>query len=410
VSSLRRQWAAAAALIEAHRDVLDARPGPVGPPHALVARGWASFLTELDDDALSVLEIGGLDAPLSAGAPPTLRVMVDQAREIVALPSLVTMDLQPRRSARRRETPRKRAQIDAFAELVLPLTRGTARVIDVGSGHGHLSRELADRIDAPVVGLERDEVRAARARSLTYGSSVSFAVTDVVRDGIALGPEDCVVGLHACGELGDLMVERAAASGASVALVSCCLQKRSATSRASLCAPTVELSRCLLGLSNLTARDGGVEASRAANLAARERRLALHRLLSSRGGPMRLGAEIDGLNRRAAHGDLHTLVARAFAVRGLDPPSGAAIDDAAGWARTQAALARRLSVPRALLARVLEVFVLVDRALHLEESGHVVRIGTVFDADVSARNLALAASKAPQGAGSQRMFPSASTA
>jgi hypothetical protein len=85
------------------------------------------------------------------------------------------------------------------------------------------------------------------------------------------------------------------------------------------------------------------------------------------------------------------LVARAFAVRDRPTPSRKAIDEAAAWARTEHARARRLSVPRALLARVLEVFVLLDRAAHLERHGFVVELGTLFPVSVSPRNLALVA-------------------
>jgi hypothetical protein len=233
---------------------------------------------------------------------------------------------------------------------------------------------------------------------MSEGRGPSFVVTDVLRDGLTPLPGDCFVGLHACGELGDAMVTSVAgAPGTSLALVGCCLQKRRQLSRLPLCpipgmGEQLELSRRLLGLSNLTARAEGVEASRSDNLAARERRLALHRLLTDRWGPLRLGAEIDGLNRRVARRGLSFLVARAFAHRGEPAPSAAAIDEAARWAREAHARARRLSLPRALLARVLEVYVLLDRAMVLERRGFVVRVGTAFPVDVSARNLALIAS------------------
>lgn len=338
----------------------------------------------------------GLDARWPERAPASLVALTERARDACAMPALVRGE--GRSPLRRREKPRKRAQVDAFAELVVPLAADAARVVDVGSGHGHLTREIAERVAVPVVGLERDETLALRARTLPSLAAPSFAVTDVVRDGLALSPRDCVVGLHACGELGDVVVERAATAGARIALVGCCLQKRRATSRRPLAeagelAPALDLPRRMLGLSNLVARDGGVEASRAENLAARERRLALNALLSAGREPLRLGAEIEGLNRRAAHDPLPVLVARAFAVRGWPAPSAAAIDEAARWARTQSALARRLSLPRALLARVLEVFVLLDRARHLEERGYDVRVGTLFDPSVSARNLALVATR-----------------
>lgn len=395
-SLLGRPWQVAAELIRDNRDVLDARPGTGAAPEPLVARGWASFLESIDDDLLDAFEVQGLDAAWPARAPRSLVDLTEQARAACELPMLI--EGERRGPLRRREKPRKRAQVDAFAELVVPLCAGAARVVDVGSGHGHLTRELAERVPLPVVGLERDEELATRARALPSTATPAFAITDVVRDGLALSRGDCVVGLHACGELGDVMVERAAAAGARIALVGCCLQKRRATSRRSMCAQgeleaPLDLPRRMLGLSNLVARDGGVEATRAQNLAARERRLALNRLLSAGREPLRLGAEIDGLNRRAAHDALPVLVARAFAVRGLPAPPSTAIDEAARWARVQSALARRLSLPRALLARVLEVFVLLDRARYLEERGYDVRAGVLFDAAVSARNLALVADR-----------------
>ena len=42
-----------------------------------------------------------------------------------------------------------------------------------------------------------------------------------------------------------------------------------------------------------------------------------------------------------------------------------------------------------MLARVLEVFVLLDRAVYLEERGFTVSVGTAFASSVSARNLGL---------------------
>jgi hypothetical protein len=208
------------------------------------------------------------------------------------------------------------------------------------------------------------------------------------------------------------MVECAAERGASLVLVACCLQKRRALTRRPLCFPipsaglappssaeeelastSLELPRALLGLSNLTARDRGVEATRSENLAGRERRLALHRLLSAVEPSLRPGAEIAGLNRRAAHGDLPRLVARAFALRGHPPPSVEAMAEAAAWAHVSHATVRRLALPRAMLARLLEVFVLLDRARYLDERGLDVAVGVLFDEEISARNLTLVASR-----------------
>ena len=387
----------AAQLVAESRDLLDGRPGASGTiPRALVVRGWDSFLLSLDGDELEGIETHGHDAPWPLRTPPDLRSLVERAGSVCALPTFPTPADSPR-PARRRETLRKRAQIDAFGRLVLPLATRSTRVVDVGSGHGHLTREIAQQTALPVIGLERDVALAGRARTLSPGTSPTFAVTDVLRDGLPLSTGDCVIGLHACGELGDVMVTSVARSrGVALALVGCCLQKRRQPSRRPLCAlpgldDRLDLPKGLLGLSNLAAGDPGVEASRAENLVARERRLALHRLLSEGDGGLRFGAEIEGLNRRTSHRDLSHLVSRAFALRGRPAPSQKAIDEAAAWAHGEHARSRRLSLPRAMLARVLEVYVLLDRAAYLEEHGFTVEVGVLFPASVSARNLALVA-------------------
>ncbi|HEX3771562.1 MAG TPA: methyltransferase [Polyangiaceae bacterium] len=406
--SIRAHWEAAAQLIARTRDVLDARPGyartPAGDgepdeaPAPLVTRGWDGFLLALTDERLEAFEALGAAGDW-ADAPTTLSALVEEVRAVCALSPLTSnMATEAGRPARRREGPRKRAQIDAFVRLVVPLAERARRVVDVGSGHGHLTRAIAERVDAPVVGLERDVALAKRARGLSTHGAAVFTVTDVLRDGLPLRSGDCVLGLHACGELGDAMV---AAVGAvedpvSLALVGCCPQKRRAVSRAPLVSgaateDALTLPRSLLGLGNLTPRDDGVEASRAENLAARRRRLALHRLLSARLGTLRLGAELDGLNRRAAHDDLDVLVGRAFALRGLRTPSASEVIAADGWAHAAHARDRRLALPRSLLANVLETFVALDRALYLVNRGFDVQVGTLFDAEASARNIAVAA-------------------
>lgn len=410
--TMRGRWESAARLVAEHRDVLDARPGEGDASgdarEVLAARGWTAFLDSLDDDALAAHEIRGQDVVWPNEAPASLRALVERAREVCAIPAFPSetpVDTTVEAATRRHETPRKKAQIDAFAQIAVPLAKRARRVVDVGSGHGHLTREIAERIALPVVGLERDVALAARARRLASEhqpanpglaraglARAAFTTTDVLHEGLALEAGDCVIGLHACGELGDAIVMSAAKSHASVVLVGCCLQKRAALARVPLCDVTafggaLDLPRAMLGLSNLTPRDVGVETTRAQNLAGRERRLALHRLLSEHGFALPRGAEIGGLNRRAAQRDLASLVGRAFALRGQPSPTRAALDEAAAWAREEHARIRRASVPRSLLARVIEVFVLLDRALYLEEHGMAVEIGVAFPEEVSARNL-----------------------
>ena len=392
-SSIDTRWQTAAALVARTRDVIDDRPTT---DHAGVqGRGWDTFLRALDDVTLRRIEAEGLDAQWPADTPPSLRALVTEARHVCTIAPVTTSVATPVATTRH-VAARKQAQIAAFADVVLPLARTAARIVDVGSGHGHFTRAVALRTGLPTLGLERDEAFAARARVLAAGSSSSFAVTDVLRDGLPFAAGDCVIALHACGALSDAIVE-AAASTTAVALVGCCLQKRTEEARLPLCAgdgtfgAALVLPKRLLGLSNLTARAVGVEASLAENVAARERRVALHALLAARGVVGEPGTEIAGLNRRAAHGSLWALVERAFALRGLSLPSAHDIDAAAVAARASHGQQRRLALPRTMLARALEVFLLFDRARHLTARGFYVDVGALFPPVVSARNLVLVA-------------------
>jgi hypothetical protein len=217
---------------------------------------------------------------------------------------------------------------------------------------------------------------------------------DACRESLTLGADDLAVGLHACGELGDRLVTAAAEARCQVALVSCCLQKIRSPQRAALSARASDLGfdRETLGLTNLTSRACGVEASLDNNLRARETRYALGNLLRNRGESVEPGAEMRGINRRRAHLGLREVAERALALRGLRAPSNAEIHEQETLARHDYAVMRRLSLPRNLLARLVEVAVVLDRASALSEAGLAVRVALLVHRSVTPRNLAIFAS------------------
>ncbi|AGP35388.1 methyltransferase [Sorangium cellulosum] len=298
---------------------------------------------------------------------------------------------------------RKRLQLEALLGAVAPMAARARRLVDVGAGHGHFTRLAAARFDRDAIGLEREPDRVATASALAAGGRARFVAFDAFQEALAFAPDDLPVGLHACGELGDRMVTAAAAARCDLALVSCCLQKIGAPARAPLSAAAraagLVLRREALGLTNLTARRAGVEASLDEELAARERRHALLSLLRGRGLDVALGEEMRGINRRRAHGGLRELAARALALRGLPPATEAELRERERAARAAFGRMRRLTLPRALLARLTEVAVSLDRAMALGEQGHEVEAAIVFDPEVTPRNVAVFASARPGGLG-----------
>jgi hypothetical protein len=193
------------------------------------------------------------------------------------------------------------------------------------------------------------------------------------------------------------LVRAVVEGGADLALVSCCLQKISAPRRQSLSrqAAGFVLSKDILGLSNLTSQAVGVEASMEHNLRAREARYALRQLLRARGLVVAPNAELSGINRRRAQTGLREIAARALEQRGLAPATEAEVAHHEAEARLHFQAIRRLSLPRNMLARAVELSVVLDRAAHLEERGHFVRVATLFERSVTPRNISLFASRDP---------------
>ncbi|HJL17015.1 MAG TPA: methyltransferase [Sandaracinaceae bacterium LLY-WYZ-13_1] len=378
------------ALLADVEDVLAHRVTAPEPPGWATRRGWASFLAALSDDALVACERRGPAAvlPTLPGVPAELRELAERVTARSALPAGEPAERVP---ALRQASPRKRAQVAALAALVRRWAPRTERIVDLGAGKGHLTRALAEALDLPAIGVERRDAVVRRARDLTFDARVRFVAGDAARD-VAPGPSDLLVGLHACGALGDALVERAARTGAGALLVSCCPQKAPGGVRA----PRSSVGRTLgltldaplLGLANLaTVADGAPDA--AAVMDRRRTRRALYTLLRDAGADLAPGDEARGIHRRQFRRPLAELAPRAFAGRGLAAPSPAAIRDAERRAAVEHGRIRRFALPRTMLARPLELALVFDRAAALAETGPAPHVLEAFDRRASPRNVAI---------------------
>jgi len=384
----------ASRLLASVRDIVDERPEGATPPSWCEARGWTAFLQAMPDDAVAAASRDGLAAHLHAlpGAPSDLVALALAVTRRTALPSMPAASTEAVDG--RRASPRKRAQVAAFAAMVERVGAKGSRVVDVGSGHGHLTRHLASALGVEAEGWERDPDRVAVASSLAGEGGARFVAMDARDPSATLRPTDLLVGLHACGALGDHAVRAAGAAGASVALIGCCLQKREGDREALVVPPGMSarelaIGRGVLGLGN--ARDGeeGVEESFEVRAASRVNRMALRTTLLATGQPVGPGEEMRGVNRRQATGSLAALVERAFAARGLSPPPEETVEAAARSAAEEYERARRWALPRAMLARLVEVWVALDRAAWLRSLGYEAEVLAAFEASVSPRNVAV---------------------
>jgi len=387
-------------------DIVDAPVETPTPPAWCGERGWVEFLLQLGDERLLASERGGFGALLAsdASAPASLRELAGEVRRRTLLPALGTPQLALPAAALRGVGARKRGQLAALLGALTPLAANAERIVDVGAGRGHFSRLASELFRRETLALDRDAAllrqggeRSDQRARLVGHLDVRFKHADVGQQQLELRAGDLAVGLHACGELGDRLVSAAAGSGCDVALVSCCLQKTSAARRVPLSAAGrgLDLRRGALGLANLSPREDGVEASLADNVHAREARLALRYLLRARGLEVGAGEEMRGVNRRRAQAGFADLAAHALALRQLPPPGARELSSCAEAARRDHAVMRRLSLPRNLLARLIELAVVRDRAAALEERGHAVAVAQLFEQHLTPRNTVIFASADP---------------
>lgn len=375
-------------------DILEQRALDARAPEWCEKRGWTAFLLELSDEQLATCEAHGLAAALPELAPAPAN-LVELARAVTRVCELPRLDGATPLAAEalRSVRLRKRAQLGSLLAAVAPMASGAQRIVDVGAGSGHFTRLSAELFERDALGLEHNPARVAAARQRSGDGRARFVTADA-RSELPLFDSDLAIGLHACGELGDELVRRVGQVGCDLALISCCLQKISKPLRAPL-ASELTLRREHLGLTNLTAQPRGVETTIEVTLAARQTRYALGLLLRARGLQLEAGAEMSGINRRRAQAGLRDVAERALALRGLAPPTEAELAHHQTVAAEHYARIRRLSLPRSMLSRLVEVLVSLDRAAHLERTGLAARVVSLFDRAISPRNIAIFASREP---------------
>jgi len=386
-------YSALTELLADTRDVILARADAT-PPAWSVSRDWLDYLLGLSDADLERADTQGISAWFSDDprCPASLRELAERAMALTG--TVPVMLAEPAPVDARFMNVRKRGQVEALLQLLRDELSEVTEIVDVGAGHGHLTVRAAAALGVPTVGVERDPQRVAVARSLAGHRPVRFVAADVFAADNPLAslppdPRRLLMALHGCGDLGDALVRSAVATRSRVLLLGCCPQKIRGQERAALVPGGPSFPREVLGLANVLARTAGVEGDLRQALATKESRLALRYMLAARGATIPAGEEMRGVNRRKANAGFAVFAEAVCRVRGFPAPSDAEISEAARRAHGHYLAQRRLSLPRSMLGRVLEIFLAVDRALFLQNHGYEARVIQVFPTALSPRNLAV---------------------
>jgi hypothetical protein len=334
-----------------------------------------------------------LDAP----APfPALAARAAQLAAVGELPAGAMAQLPAQFSV---DVPgRKWQQIDAFASR-LQFREASRHWLDWCSGKGHLGRRLA-HAGTPLTCLEYDAALVADGQRLSdrLRLSAQHLEQDVLATSAAahLTTEHTPVALHACGELHVRLLELASQKGCrQLAVAPCCYnrittdvyQPLSQAARASgLCLSRDDLR---LPLAETVTAGARVRRQRDRSMA---RRLAFDLLQRElRGVDDYL--PVPSLPPAWLDKPFADYCRELAALKGL--PAQAERDwaalEAAGWQRLAAV--RNLELVRGLFRRPLELWLLLDRALYLEEQGYRVRLGAFCEYHLTPRNILLLAER-----------------
>jgi len=301
---------------------------------------------------------------------------------------------------------RKQAQIEAYAAAIGP---PRAPMLEWCSGKGHLGRLLAYRWHWPVASLEIDATLCEAGETLARRAGVDCMQHFIRAD--ALASPSCrhlagrhAVALHACGDLHTRLVAGAVEHDSpAFDLAPCCYYRTADETYRPFTESALRLSRDDLHLA----------VTETMTASSRQRRQS-RRALAWKLGWVELRKQLTGdasyrpfppVPEAWLAGDFAQFVERMLereASRLADAASGGESAPASPRPRAdyerfeaigQARAARmlRLQLARLAFRRPLEVWLLMDMAVHLEAHGYQVAVGTFCPPELTPRNLLLSA-------------------
>ncbi|WP_256659181.1 methyltransferase [Pseudomonas sp. A-1] len=337
--------------------------------------------------------------PEQLDAPAPFPQLAAHAAQLAAVGDLPAGAVAPLPAQFSVDVPgRKWQQIDAFASR-LQFREPPRHWLDWCSGKGHLGRRLA-HAGTPLTCLEYDAALVADGQRLS--DRLALPARHLEQDVLAAGASERLqaghtpVALHACGELHVRLLELASAKGCRQLAVAPCCYNRIATDVYRPLSQPAQASALHLSRDDL--RLPLAETVTAGARVRRQRDQSMARRLAF------------DLLQRELRGVDDYLPVPSLAPAWLDKPFAEycrelaelkelpapgerdwAALEAAGWQRLAAV--RNLELVRGLFRRPLELWLLLDRALYLEEQGYRVRLGAFCDYRLTPRNILLLAER-----------------
>ncbi|MFJ2691120.1 methyltransferase [Pseudomonas sp. NPDC087336] len=337
--------------------------------------------------------------PALVEAPQPFASLADMSLALSALDQLPAHALQAPAHRLNVDVPgRKWQQIEAFASRLQ--FAGTARHwLDWCAGKGHLGRRLLQP-GQQLTCLEYDPALVASGQALSQRHRLHalHVEQDVLAADAAslLNGRHTPVALHACGNLHVRLIRLASTAGCKQLAIAPCCYNRTSLDRYSPMSSAARSSALQLSLDDL-----GLPMSETVTAGARVRRQR-DTSMARRLGFDLLQRQVRGVDEYLPTPSLPSVwLEKPFAeycqhLADLKELSTIGTQDwpaleATGWQRL--AQVRNLELLRGIFRRPLELWLLLDRALFLQEQGYTVRLGTFCESSLTPRNVLLLAER-----------------
>ncbi len=297
---------------------------------------------------------------------------------------------------------------------ILPLmrelkkARGDFKLIDIGGGVGHLARALAFEAGINVTTIDASEqfqtqgkTRLSRLRAPTGAGSINYFQAYIEKGdenselNHLFGSHQFSLGLHTCGNLALSHIEKyIAANQQGMLNFGCCYNKLDPLADVHLSKLAREnplpfniyaLSLATRGYAKLTQKDYLLKKR------VKLFRYGLHFLLESEFG-LQTPFPVGECNTRIYWGDFHTYAIEKLQEHGFrNHLSSGSIDSFLERREIRDQIDKMIACDliRWQFGRPIEYYLLLDRALKLEESGRSASLKEFFDETISPRNIGL---------------------
>ena len=370
---------------------------------------WLATLDSLSEDDLYKID-ASIDFKSIQGT--SFGDLCDHLRQLVQLPSQESSKHSLPIHAFHKINDKKEYEIGILAPFISNIhqTKGFSQVIDIGSGVGNISRVLATHYNIKTVCLEKDDYFHGLAKKYVEEFSTPQGIKNIEFKQVELEqwheeslnlitPESFVLGLHACGNLSQRVLETAKLRHPKFILnFGCCYLLMN--------------SHEDLNVSTFAKEHPHRIKHHGLNLAARYRthfdlaefqlkyrvkafRYALHLFLCEEAGLKNFISVGDSKNKDYQY-DFATYALKKLKKLNLPIQYNAeTLNNFFGDSKRQKLLRKMFlcNVIRAQFGRAVEHLILLDRAMYLEEHGYDVTLSTFFDESLSPRNRGLFAQR-----------------